>query len=262
MLIIRFFVFFLFFPFFLYAKSLIVTSVYPLKLILKEILPENITVYNAVPENANPHFFEVTPKSSIIIRKATAFVGVQKDFDGWIENFLPENAKVLYLNRNSENPHIWLSPKFIIKNLNIISNFFCSIFPKEKNIIIKKAKSFRIKLENLIYKFQFNNLKIVELHPAWDYFANDFGINIIGCLIQSEHNDISIKRALKLMKLVKKEKVKFILASKNIHSNFLKTFAKQMNLKIIYINPLGEGENNYLDFIKNICKKIKQESIQ
>ncbi len=246
---------------FLYANHTIITSVYPIKLLLKEFVPNNVKVINIIPINSNPHFFEPVPSIIKVIEKADIFIGIQKDFDGWIEKNLNKNAYKYYLNQTHNNPHIWLSPKKMLQLSYDIEKLLIKRFPENEKVIREKANQFQLKLKNLIQNFEikFSNIKnknIIEVHPAFDYLADDFGFKIIDVVFVTEHQSISIKHYLKLIKKAKKYNVKIILCSSNIHSKIVNNLKKDLNATFIKINPLGNGENSYITFIEKILKKI------
>ena len=253
--------FFLFYPVLLFSKIAIVTSIYPVKLIIDEIATKNFKVYSVIPVNSDPHLFEPTPSISRIIEKADIFIGVQKDFDGWIEKILNKNATAVYLNKSGINPHIWLSAEVILAKIEIIKNVLIKFSPEDKQVIIRKTKIFSNKLNNLISEFKnkFDKLKnknIIEFHPAWDYLCHDLGLNLAGVLSTSEHNEVSLKKYITLLKIAKKKNVKIILMSRFVNSGLAKSFAKEIDAKIIYISPLGNNEKSYIEFLKNIYSEI------
>ncbi len=246
---------------FLHANNNIITSVYPLKLFLKELVPNNVKVINIIPINSNPHFFEPTPSTIKLVEKADIFIGVQKDFDGWIEKNLNKNAYKYYLNPPHRNPHIWLSPKTMLKHIDIIKQILTKKFPENKEIICKKASQFQSKLKILIqnFKLKFSKIKnknIIEIHPAFDYLAYDFNLNIVDVVFISEHQTLSIKHYLKLIKEVKKYNIKLILYSSNIHSNIINNLKNDLNVNFVEIDPLGSREDSYLSYIEKILNKI------
>ncbi len=246
---------------YLNADNLIITSVYPLKLVLQEIVPNEIKVINVIPSNVNPHIYEPTPSTIKNIEKAKIFIGIQKDFDGWIEKNLNKNSIVYYIHAKKLNPHIWLSPKYILNQIDNISKILEKNFPEYKKKIKENSIYFKNKLKKIIEKYRkkFNSIKnknIIELHPAFDYLANDFSIKICGVIFTSDHAEISIKHYLKIVKKSKQYNVKIILVSSNIKSKIIKNLSQDLNAKIVKIDPLGKDSKNYFDFIKKILDKI------
>ncbi len=260
---VKFYLLLIFFLFVsnVYCKTIIITSIYPLKLIINEIAPKNVKIINVIPSNANPHLFEPTPDTSKIIEKADIFIGIQKDFDGWITKNLNKNATILFLNKSGQNPHIWLSPSIILKKLNKIKNTLIKKMPNKKEIIEENYFNFKRNLVKFLneIRIEFANLtekKVIEFHPAWDYLAEDTGLKIIGIISVSERGDVSLNHIIELINIAKRENVKIILASKNIYNKFLPMFSKEINAKVVYLDPVGEKEKTYFQFLENIYSKI------
>jgi zinc transport system substrate-binding protein len=240
----------------------IITSVKPVALFLKNITAENDNVINIIPANANPHTFEPTPSLVRKLKEADIFIGVEKGFDSWIERFLPENCIVFYLIKgNGKNPHIWLSPLFMKKKLSQMTKTLCMATPQNCPLYQHNAENFANKLVKFIQKMKeklklLKNISFFQFHPAWDYFATDFQINIVGTI--SKHGiSVSPKKYFHLIKIAKDKHVKYILTGINGKNNLLKGFSKQIDAKILQLDSLGSDTENYFDFIgKNIEKII------
>ena len=248
---------FIFLPIYIYANVTVVTSVIPIKLFLKNIILKQDKAFNLILANANPHVYEPSPKDIKVIKKANIFIGIEKSFDGWIERFLPSNCKLIYLiNSNKKNPHIWLSPSIMIKKIDLIVNACCYINKQECEKYRAKGEIFKRRIKKFLKNSPKLNIKVIQFHQAWDYFAKDFSIKIAGTI--SVHGiNISPKKFLQLINLVKNENIKFILVGINYNNSFLHSFADKTNTKIIKLDPIGSDSLSYLGLIKKNIDIIK-----
>jgi zinc transport system substrate-binding protein len=236
----------------------------PVALFLKNITTQNDNVINIIPVNANPHTFEPTPSIVEKLKEADVFIGVEKGFDSWIERFLPEHCTVFYLIKgNGKNPHIWLSPFFMKNKLSPVTKTLCMATPRDCFLYKHNSENFADEIVKFIQKMKekmkiLKNISFFQFHPAWDYFATDFQINIVGTI--SKHGiSVSPKKYLHLIKIAKDKHVKYILTGINTENNLLKGFSKQIKAKIVKLDTLGKDTNDYFDFIeKNIEKIIKE----
>ena len=202
----------------LFCNNIVVTSVTPISLFLKNIVVENDEIVNVIPANANPHFYEPTPSVVYRLKNAGLFIGVEKSFDGWIERFLPKNCiKVYLIKKNYVNPHIWLSPSIMSEKLKEITVALCSANLKHCKIYKKNAIRFKKKLKLSVERLRkksskYRKINFIQFHPAWYYFAQDFGLHIVGTL--TNHGvSFSPKKYVKLLDLVKFKNVKYISKS-------------------------------------------------
>ena len=75
----------------------VAVSIFPMYDIARNICGEKAAVFYAVPAGADPHTFEPRPSVARNLRKASLFIGVTKNFDGWIERYLSPAASRRYL---------------------------------------------------------------------------------------------------------------------------------------------------------------------
>jgi zinc transport system substrate-binding protein len=245
------------YPSIIFAKLTIITSINPVYILVRDIVADSAEVYSVIPVNANPHTFEPSPKIVKKIKKGDIFIEINKDFDGWIEKFLPENCKVIHLlDKRGVNPHIWLSPKIMANKINLILKHLSKFDQENINKYMSNGKDLKNKILQLTKSFNFR-IKAIEAHPAWNYFAKDFDIKIVGTL--SEHGlDISPKHYLKLIEIAKIEKVKYLLVGIGFKNSIVESLADKINGNIIYLNPIGNPSMNYYEFLLNNLMKIKQ----
>ncbi len=254
------FLFLFLIPLNIFSKTIAV-SIYPIFNILKNITPENYKILYIIPPNANPHNFEPTPKTVISIKKADVFIGIEKDFDGWIEKFLDKNSKKLYLINKKINPHIWLSPVIMSSKIQLITNYLCSLDKGNCNNMKIKTKTYLSKLsaEYKRLKQKISKLKsrnFIQYHPAWIYFAKDFNLNIVGTITREHGVNISLRHYISLIKIGKKKKVKFIVTGFKTNANILYRLSKEISAKVIYLNLFGSNRQSYLQLINYNVNKI------
>jgi len=239
----------------------IATSIYPLADIIKNISPDNYNIFCTIPPNANPHIFEPTPKIAVQLKKADIFIGIERDFDGWIEKFLSKKCNKVYLLNKKLNPHIWLSPAIMIEKIKFLNKILCKLDKQQCNIITVKSENYlkklineHSKLQKRIEKIKFKN--IIQYHPAWNYFAKDFGLNIVGTISKEHGANISLKHYLRLINIAKRKNVKIIVVGLKGHNNTVKNFAKSISGKVVTLELFGNEKINYLHLIKNNVVKI------
>ena len=245
----------------LFCKNVIVTSVRPLSLFLEELLSDNDNIINVIPSNANPHFYEPTPSVVSKLKNADLFIGVEREFDGWIERFLPDKCVKMYLiKKDHVNPHIWLSPTIMLTKLNEVAANLCLSNLENCKTYKTNAQTLKEKLVLLTEKLRnkslrYKNVKFIQLHPAWNYFGKDFNFNIVGTL--TKHGvSFSPRKYSKLLDLVKFKNVKYVLAGLNSKDAILEGFTEKTGSKIIRLDPLSIKSRNYFQFIENNVNEI------
>lgn len=200
-----------------HEKPVIVTSIFPLYDITRSITDDRAEVFFVVDTGANPHTYEPTPATAKKISRADIFIGVRKEFDGWIEKFLNPKARRLYLQDGDHdgNPHIWLS---IRKGKDIarkITRFLGAQYPAVKTdcdanlaAYLSQLDKTDVEITNILNPVKAK--KMIQWHSAWDYFAGDYGIIIAGT-VESGHGDQpSVKRFKSLIDKAKQEGIRAV----------------------------------------------------
>lgn len=239
----------------------IATSIAPIADITQNIAGNSVNVICAVPPNANPHTYEPDPSTAKALRNAVIFVGVHPQFDGWILKMISPVGKKFYLSDivKAENPHIWLS----VKNAKIIASaireFLAASFPDRSEIFAQNFENYQKKLEALDVRIGniFSNVKqkkFFQWHPAWDYFAADYGLTIVGT-VESGHGDSpSIKEIVSLKKRAQAEKIKVVVIDYYDHNKTADAFVREIGGKAVRLDGIGDPTDparaNYLSLME------------
>ncbi|WP_291493458.1 metal ABC transporter substrate-binding protein [Desulfurella sp.] len=258
-----------------FSKPLVVTSTYILSALTKQIGQNKIDTQFIVPENANPHFFNPTPKDVQELSKANLFIGVGYGFEFWfnkVKNNIKGNILMLsdyYTNpigkkvlkgQTIANPHIWLDMNFV-KNTAVfeIAKHLCKIDSKDCQFFMQNAKHLSQQIshiqtnyENL---FKNKNICIIEVDPAFDYFLESFGQKPCAKMLEEGSGELSIGN-FKLLENCKCKKGIVIYA---FRSKQAQAIAKEKHYKPVYLSPLGNSKNNNQDSYTKLLKYNLEE---
>ncbi|MCX7680237.1 MAG: metal ABC transporter substrate-binding protein, partial [Spirochaetes bacterium] len=169
--------------------KIVIASIAPIADIAHNISGNVLKIITVIPPNANPHTYEITPSDAKLLKSAAIFVGIHPNFDGWISKMIPPSAKLIYLSEliKGNNPHVWLSVKNTTRIAAAIRDFFSSLYPQHAHLFEKNYTAYRQKLDvldNRIHNILSSvpHKKLIQWHPAWDYFARDYGLTIAGTI--------------------------------------------------------------------------------
>jgi zinc transport system substrate-binding protein len=245
----------------------IVTSIFPIYDITRSITGNRGEVFFVVDIGANPHTYEPTPATAKKIFQADIFIGVRKEFDGWIEKFLNPKARRLYLQeeRDGGNPHIWLS---IRKGKDIarrITRFMGAQYPAMKASCDSNLTAYLAQLDKT--DAEISNIlkpvkakKMIQWHPAWDYFADDYGIIISGT-VESGHGDQpSVKRFKLLIDRAKREGIRAVAISLNSEDRTAASLIREINGFPMRLDSIGSpgdrGKSSYVLLMKHNAETL------
>lgn len=157
------------------------------------------------------------------------------------------------------NPHIWMSVSNCIKQVENIKNELILIDPIHENMYEENAKNYIYKLEELKNKIHskldsLKNKDIITFHDAFPYFANEFGLNIVGVINHEPEEEPNMKELKSLIDLIKDKNVKNLFVEPQYPQGIATTIANETNAKVYVLDPAVTGEDSADSYI-NIMEK-------
>lgn len=261
------------------SKFNIVTSFYPMYIASLNITNgvDGIEVANLTREVTGCiHDYVLTTTELVTLAKADVLVingaGMEGFMDKVVSNFdelkiidASEGIDIIHEECDEEhreheehnhetNPHVFVSVKNYIKQVQNICDELCKLDNKNKVKYETNTKEYIEELEKLdneiaksIEGLKYKN--IVTFHNTFDYFAKDYGLNVVG-VIETEHGKTpSAGEIASLVKNIKNNNVKAIFVDPDYSLKIVDAIAKESNVKIYVLNPVTSGENNKNEYI-------------
>lgn len=254
-------------------KLKVATSIFPIYDIAKNIAANQADVLFIIPVGANPHTYEPVPAEIKRLKNVRLAIAVHEEFDGWLSDYLPEQAVLQFLKEeeqkreqenehkseartaerhehgqrvdHDENPHIWLTVKGAKSLAERICGYLIDADPKNAPYYKKNLQTYLQELEDLDNRIAaifsaVNNRKFIQWHPAWNFFAEDYGLEIIGSIEKGHGHEPSIKEFKALIDKAKREKVKVIVLGLNIESKATETLAREIDGIVVRLDSIGD----------------------
>lgn len=247
----------------------VAVSIYPVYSILESVAGERVEAFYVVPEGANPHTFEPDPGTVQKLYSADIYIGITKNFDGWVERYLPVTAQIHYLaDEKDNNPHIWLSLKRAADIAAKITDALVAVDQKNRIYYSENLERFQAEINTTGQKIAalFSNVKsrkFIQWHPAWNYFAAEYGLEIIGT-IQSGHGDSpTVKEFRDLVVSAKASGAGFIVIGLRTRSSAANALAKEIGGRVLRLDTMGGPgiieRSTYLSMMYNNAEKLSRE---
>jgi ABC-type Zn uptake system ZnuABC Zn-binding protein ZnuA len=155
----------------------------------------------------------------------------------------------------NNNPHIWLSPNNAIQQVKNILKALIQIDPDNAQQYTTNASQYIKKLQILDQdiKREVNRWRykeIVESHPAFIYFAKDYGLTISAVILETPEKEPTASHLAEVIDTIRKKHIKAIFIEHNTNTKILKTITKDLNLKEYTLDTLENGEP-YPDFYED-----------
>jgi len=263
----------------------IAASIFPVCDIVNQLVGDAGEAFFLVPAGANPHIYEPTPTDAKRLDKVDIFFGIHPEFDGWMQDYLPETAKTFYLfdvledheesahhteshfesesqhdkERHHGNPHIWLSVKRVKILSQWIEKTLSELDVKNVDTYKKQRIQFQAALDSLDQdiKNRFRKLsrrKFIQWHPAWDYFADDYNLEILGTIEKGHGDSPSIQSFKLLIENARKYQTDTVVIGLYVENKSAETLAREIKGRLVRLDTMGHPKdlqrNSYIKLMR------------
>jgi len=232
------------------SDLVIVTSIFPVYDMVRNIAGDRTEVFFVVPPGANPHTFEPPPSTVRKIQGASLFFGIDRRFDGWVEKFLAPGSEAVYLKTGLaydriHNPHIWLSLKNARRMCAEIAAVLSAKNPVYREYYGSALDSYTGKIDALdreiIAFFEpVRNRRFFQWHPAWNYFADDYGLTIAGTLQKGHGETVSVRGFKELVDTARRGNIKVVAIGLRVHSPETLSLVKEIDGIRVVLDTIGD----------------------
>lgn len=245
-----------------YHKVRVITTLFPLYDMAKNIGAEKAEVSLLLPPGVEPHSFEPTPGDIVKINEADVFVYTGKFMEPWAEGIIKGavNKDLIVVDASrgtkmipgvfhdedeaagSPDPHIWLdfdNAKIMLGN---ILQAFQTKDSADKGFYERTANAYLGTLTELdsAYKSALASCKKKEIiyagHYAFGYLANRYGIKYLAAQGVSPDAEPTAKDLGTLVEQIKKDKVKYIYYEELTSPKIAETIAGETHAKLLLLN--------------------------
>ena len=273
-------------------KLTIVTSFYPMYISTLNIIKDipNVEVLNMTTSQTGClHDYSLSTKDLKTLSNADILIingaGMESFLDDVIDEYsdlkIIEASKGIDLIEDTEhddhtedhdhedhdhdvNPHVWVS---ISKNIEEVSNIaeeLSSLDPNHANEYQDNANEYIAKLENLKTEMHstLDNIAhkdIITFHEAFPYFAEEFGLNIVGVIEIEPDSEPSAKEVENIISIINEKNIKALFTEPQYSSKIADTIAKETGASIYTLDPIVTGDSNekaYNDYIIKMQKNL------
>ena len=259
-------------------EATITVSILPQKFFVDYLTNSSIAVNVMIPPGASPASYDPSPKQLKALSNSVVYfrIGHIEFEKTWIKKIKTQNPQLKFVNTSEKanliyasehrhgdhvhksgiDPHIWLSPREVTTQIDIVYKELCTIFPENKvqfeNNYHKLIDS--INTRDSLFNFLFSNCnskKFIIFHPALAYFARDYGLIQIPMEVDGkEPNPNELK---KIIDVAIKENIKAVFIQEEFDVENAHSIAKEIDGKVIQLNPLAY---NWLESVSEIAESL------
>ncbi len=261
----------------------VATTIIPLGEFVQAVGGERVRVTVLVPPGADPHTFEPSPSQIRDVADADVYVENGAGLERWMGGILKVNPRMLVVDSSkgidliageSENAgepeiasetrsfdtHFWLSPRDAAIQVRNIRDGLIAVDPAGKDYYINNSDNYITKLKELDAYFNtifalMKRKKFVVLHPAWIYFARDYGLEQIA--IEAEEKEPGPRLLAEIVNACKENNITTVFVEPQYNPKMAEVIAQEIHGKVVTIDDLAPSPN-YIDNLKSVGEKIAE----
>lgn len=253
----------------------VVTSFYPMYIAALNVVGENdhIRLENlSEPQTGCLHDYQLTPADMQLLSTADAFI----INGGGIESFLGEVAEqypdLTIINASEQvdliedNAHAWMNIEDYMTQVKTIEAELSAADPADAEQFSENADAYLAKLSSL--KEQADAVKpltegknIVIFHEAYEYVAEEFGMQVSYVMDLDEERQVSAGEVADVVRAVTDGGVRVILAEKLYGKDMGDTVESETDAKVCYLDTLVRGDydaDSYLNAMQQNITLLKE----
>lgn len=268
-------------------KPVVVTSFAILQSLTMEIAQQDFEVINLIPQDMDPHQYEIKPKDLNLLQKSDLIILNGAGFEGWVSLFfrapwknlnrveiidqIQKNNKDVSLIKSGHNidPHAWMDPSLAVAYADIITTELKKLRPDLKSQLDQRLdlwkKNVLANLEIWKKKMQpMQGLKILTTHEGFEYMARCFDLKMISILGWNSGEEIKPQKLKSVIDPMKKEKFQGIFYESPSQKKLVDEISRQTSVPvggILLAENLNSGSiknKNYVDMLNRNVELILQ----
>ncbi len=257
------------------GKMPVVVSILPLADLAAQVGGNRIEISNIlVPPGSSPHTFEPTPSQIRAVAGAKVMVLVGLHLEYWADKVIDAsgNQKMVVVNTSrgiatitgdadnggagGVNPHVWLDPMNAIIMVENIRDGLIQADPAGKAVYEANAAAYIKQLRTLNDEVRqqvrsFHSKKFIAFHPAWVYFAREYGLEQAAVVESTPGKEPSPAEIAKIVQTAKALQAKAIFAEPQFSPKAAQAIAEECGAKVLFLDPLGSSlhDRSYIHLI-------------
>lgn len=155
------------------------------------------------------------------------------------------------------DPHIWLSPSLVKIQAETIMKALKETDPANKGQyeanyfnFIKEIDQLDMELKSVFREK--SGMKFIVFHPAWGYFAKDYGLEQVS--VEIEGKEPKPAQLKELIEHAREKNIKVIFAQPQFSVKSAEVIAKEIGGQVIFTDPMAF---DWLENLREVAEKFK-----
>jgi len=236
---------------------------------------QRVRVRQLLPPNADPHDYEPRPSDVLAIDDAAVVFQSGGDLDEWLGDLIDSaggDAEVVRVidsvetieEENAQDPHWWHDPRNAVRVVELVKERLTAVDPGGRRTYTENATTYIGELERLdraiarcIEQIPEDQRKLVTTHDALGYYADRYGLEVVGALIPSLSSQAqpSARDTNELVEQIERLDVKAIFPESSLNPKLEEAVAREAGAEVgeaLYADTLGSAGSTGATYIGSI----------
>lgn len=250
---------------------------------------DQVEAFSIARSNANPHFVEVLPSYMIRVSRAAVYLKAGLSLDPWADAILEgsRNASIEVADCSAGinvlekptgkvdaslgdvhpqgNPHYWLNPANGVRAAENIRDALKRADPGHAALYDANTEKFRAEAARRIQGWQqklapLKGEAIVTYHSSWVYFADAFGLRVVGHVEPFPGIPPTAKHLRELVDLIRADKATVLLQEPYYPGKDPDFLTRETGIRVFRFTPScnGTGPGDYLRHFDEMTDALAQ----
>jgi zinc transport system substrate-binding protein len=246
----------------------VVVSIVPQKYFVERIGGDRVGVSVMVEPGASPTTYEPKPEQLRALSGAAAYFSIGVPFENaWLDKIAAANEAIVMIDtiadiermpmkahhhdddegegehaEGAPDPHVWLSPALVKVQSRSIYQALAELDPVHEAAYRANLDAFLADVDALEAEIEdtlsgLPSTKFMVFHPAWGYFARDFGLEQIPVEVGGQ--EPSAQELARLIEEARKENIRVVFAQPEFSTQDAETIAQEIGGEVLLISPLA-----------------------
>ncbi len=245
----------------------VTVSIGPQKYFVERVGGPHVRVSVMVGPGAEPHTYEPKPEQLKSLSNTQAYLRIGIEFEeAWMARFTAANPAMRVVDTTAGierlpmtaphshgageahhegelDPHVWLSPALVKVQAQNIYTALAELDPAHQAEYKANLDAFHKDIDALDAEIRqtlvgARTRKFMVFHPAWGYFARDYGLEMIPVEVGGQ--EPSAAELAALIAEAKEEGIKVVFAQPEFSARAAQTIAQEIGGEVLFISPLAE----------------------
>lgn len=165
---------------------------------------------------------------------------------------------------HGDGGHVWLSPRLLIKYAERVAETLSQIDPSgaseyQQNLARTREELSELDLELSQKLKPLRGLTFFVFHPAWECFAEDYGL--VQQAVETQGKQPSDREMTELQRKARQTPLKVILVQPQFSSQAAEAIADVAGLRVVSVDPLTEDIPGELRRVADVLVSVYRETI-